>query len=300
MQKTLEIPGRGQLAAAAYMCAAVALFSCLDAAAKFLTVTRQFPVAEIVWVRFAGQTALMVALVGFLNLRRLLATTRLFHQALRSLLMAATTACNFLALLHLRLDQTVTIIFLAPLTVALLAGPLLGEWPGWRRLAAIGAGFLGVAIAIRPGATGLDIGVLFAFGAMFAYAFFMLMTRYVSAFDPPMVTLFYSMLAGALLGAPLAWQNWVWPETTLDWILFPALGVFGGVGHYFFILAYRRALAAFVSSLIYVQFLGMIALGYLVFGDIPTLWTLAGAAVIIASGLYLLHRERAAGGQRPR
>lgn len=284
---------------AVFMCTAVALFSCLDASAKYLTTRRGLPVAEIVWVRFAGQTAFMLALVGLLNLRRLVATRRLFHQSLRSLLMAATTGFNFLALERLRLDQTITIIFLAPLVVALLAGPFLGEWPGWRRLLAILAGFGGVLVAVRPAAGGLDLGVLLALGAMLSYALFMLMTRYLAAFDPPLVTLFYAMLAGTFLGAPLALPQWVWPAGTLDWVLLAGLGAFGGLGHYFFVLAYRRALASFVSSLIYVQLLAMTALGYAVFGDVPDLWTLLGAAIIVASGLYLFHRERVTSGQRP-
>ncbi len=206
--------------------------------------------------------------------------------------MAATTAANFLALQYLRLDQTVTIVFLAPLMVALLAGPFLGEWVGWRRLAAIVAGFFGVLVAVHPGADSLNIGVLFAFSAMLAYALFILLTRYLTAFDPPLVTLSYAMFAGTIFGAPIAFAQWTWPAQPVEWLLLCGLGAFGGIGHYLFILAFRLAPAAFVSPFIYTQILAMTGLGYLVFGDAPDIWTLLGAGAVVASGVYLVHRER--------
>ncbi len=94
---------------------------------------------------------MFVPLLGVMSVRALFTTNRLELQIVRSVLMVATTAFNFLALKYLRLDQTITIVFLAPLVVALLAGPLLGEWVGWRRLVAILVGFAGVLIVVRPG-----------------------------------------------------------------------------------------------------------------------------------------------------
>lgn len=300
MQKTARFltvtPARDRWRVAALMCAAVALFSCLDASAKFLATNSGLPVAEIVWARFAGQTLLMLAMVGPLRWPGLFATRRLGAQLSRSVFMAAATAFNFLALQYLRLDQTVTIVFLAPLVVALLAGPFLGEWAGWRRLTAIFIGFLGVVIAVHPGVDSLNLGVLFAFAAMLAYAAFILLTRYVVAHDPPLVTLFYAMLVGTVLGAPIAAGGWVWPARALDWLLLCGLGALGGLGHYLFILAYRMAPAAFVSPFIYTQLLAMTALGYVVFADLPDIWTLIGASVVVASGVYLLHRERVTAG----
>ena len=127
--------------------------------------------------------------------------------------MVSTTACNFLALRHLRLDQTVSVAFLAPLIVALLAGPFLGEWVGWRRLVAIFVGFIGVLIVVHPGIGGLHPAFAYAFGGMLAYAFFMLLTRYLAAHDAPLVMLFYSILLGTFALAPFAIWQWVWPQT---------------------------------------------------------------------------------------
>ena len=133
--------------------------------------------------------------------------------------MVSTTACNFLALRHLRLDQTVSVAFLAPLIVALLAGPFLGEWVGWRRLVAIFVGFIGVLIVVHPGIGGLHPAFAFAFGGMLAYAFFMLLTRYLAAYDAPLVMLFYSILLGTFALAPFAIWQWVWPQTPFEWLL---------------------------------------------------------------------------------
>ena len=141
----------GRLKAILLMCAAVTLFACLDANAKYLGSHFKMPVAEIVWTRFVGQFLLMVALLGPRAVPDLFKTQKFGLQMVRSFLMAATTVCNFVAVQYLRLDQTISIAFLAPLVVALLAGPLLGEYVGWQRALAIVTGFLGILIVIRPG-----------------------------------------------------------------------------------------------------------------------------------------------------
>src|SRR5690606_31764459 len=99
----------------------------------------------------------------------------------------------------------------APLMVALLAGPLLGEWIGQRRFSAILVGFVGVLVAVRPGFGIMHPAVLYAFAAMLAYALFMLLTRHMARFDPPLVTLFYSMFVGAFFGIPFAIADWATP-----------------------------------------------------------------------------------------
>jgi drug/metabolite transporter (DMT)-like permease len=286
---------RDRLKAIGLMVIAVGLFSGLDTAAKFLATRKGLPIAEIVWARFIGQFVLLlmfVPLLGVMSAKALFTTSRLKLQVVRSVLMVATTAFNFLALKYLRLDQTITIVFLAPLMVALLAGPLLGEWVGWRRMVAILVGFAGVLIVVRPGFSAFHPAVIYSLLAMLAYALFMLLTRYMAAFDPPLVTLFYSMFVGAFFGAPLAIAAWVQPPDALSWLLVGSLGILGGAGHYLFIHAYRLAPASAIAPFLYLQLLTMVAFGYGVFGDLPDLWTLAGSAVIVASGVYLFHRER--------
>jgi drug/metabolite transporter (DMT)-like permease len=281
-----------RLKAIGLMCVAITLFSGLDTSAKYLATYADLPVVQIVWMRFLGQFTLMLTLLSALPLSALLATQKLKLELLRSFLMVSTTAGNFLALQYLRLDQTVTVVFLAPLVVALLAGPFLGEWVGWRRLMAILVGFLGILIVVRPGVAGLHPAFLYAFAAMLAYALFMLLTRYLAAYDKPVAMLFYSILLGTTALAPFALWQWVWPASALHWCLLLVLGMLGGTGHYLFIHAYRLAPASTVAPFLYAQLLSMVTFGFVVFGDLPDAWTLLGSAVIIASGIYLIHRER--------
>ena len=281
-----------RLKAIVLMCLAVTLFSCLDCSAKYVVSHSALPTAEVVWMRFVGQVLLMAAILGPLTLPSLLKTQKIGLQLARSCMMAATTTGNFLAVKYLRLDQTVSIAFLAPLVVAALAGPYLGEWVGWRRALAIVVGFIGILIVVRPGFADVNPAYAYSFGAMLAYAIFMLLTRKLSTFDPPLVTLFYAMLVGVIGGAPIAFAHWVWPEGALQWLQLLSLGAFGGLGHFIFIHAYRLAPASAVTPFLYFQLISMMGLGYVVFGDVPDHWTLLGSSVVIASGLYLVHRER--------
>ena len=274
------------------MCIAVSLFSCLDVTAKYLVTHSGLPTVQVVWVRFLGQFAAIVLAFGLLSLPRLIKTAKPKQQVVRSVLLLASTVFNFIAIKTLRLDQAVTVSFLTPLTVALLAGPVLGEWVGWRRLLAIAVGFVGVLVAVRPGIGAFDPAFLFAFGTVFAYAGFQLITRYLAAYDPPEVTLFWSLLAGVVAIAPFALANWVWPSSSFTWLLIVAIGIFAATGHGIFILAYRNADAGTLAPFVYVSLITHVAGGLLVFGHVPDGWTLLGAAIIIASGLYVLWRER--------
>ncbi len=293
--QSLDETARNRLKAIGLMVAAVALFSCLDTAAKYLVTKENLGVWQVVWARCIGQFTLMLILLpafGVIGAKALFTTRRRGLQILRSGLLFGTTAFNFLALEFLRLDQTVTIVFLAPLVVALLAGPLLGEWVGRNRLIAILVGFFGVVVAVRPGLGAIHPAVIYAFAGMLVYALFMLLTRYMAHFDPPLVTLFHSMFVGTFVGAPLAFFSWHAPTSLSAWALLCSLGIFGGVGHWLFLHAYRLAPASSIAPFIYMQLLTMVACGYIVFGDLPDVWTLAGAALIVGSGVYLVHRER--------
>lgn len=280
------------LRAIGLMCVAWALFACLDTTAKYLGTVTDLPAAQVIWMRFLGQFIAMIATLGFLAVPALLRTRRLKAQLIRSFLLLGSTACNFLALRHLRLDQTTTVGFLTPLVVALLAGPFLGEWIGWRRSIAIVVGFAGIVIALRPGIAAIHPAFLFAFASMLCYAVFSLVTRYLAPFDRAEVTLFYSLMAGTLIVAPFALSAWVWPDNGFIWVLLLSMGVYGGLGHYLFILAHRHAPASTVAPFLYISLLTHSAAGFLVFGQTPDAWTVSGALIVILSGLYLLQRER--------
>ena len=289
---SLAAPPGDRLRAIGLMILAVSLFACLDATAKYLVTRANLPLPQIVWMRFLGQLGIMVLALGLLAVPRLFTTKKLGAQLLRSCLLLASTVLNFLALRTLRLDQSLTIQFLAPLVVALAAGPLLGEWVGWRRFLAICIGFCGILVVIRPGFEAVPPGVIFALGCMIAYASFILLTRYISAYDSAEVTLTYSMLAGVLLVAPIAIDQWVWPADEFTWALCISMGIWASIGHFIFIVAYRLAPASMLAPFLYTQLLTTTILGFSIFGDVPDQWTIVGSAIVIASGIYLVHRER--------
>jgi drug/metabolite transporter (DMT)-like permease len=279
------------LAAIGLMVVTFALFACLDTTAKYLVTVTQLPLLEVVWMRFLGQLLGMIVVLGLVALPGLMRASRPGVQIVRSFLLLSSTAFNFLALRHLQLDQTTTINFLAPLATAILAGPLLGEWIGWRRAIAIAIGFCGALVAIRPGFGGVDPAVLFALCTMLSMALFGIITRYLAAFDRSEVTLFYSLLAGAVVMAPFALTEWVWPENVGAWVLLISMGLYGGLGHYAFIIAHRYAPASTLAPFLYLSLITHSTAGFLVFGQAPDRWTLAGAGIVILTGLYLLHRE---------
>jgi drug/metabolite transporter (DMT)-like permease len=281
---------RSRLIAVGLMCGAVLCFAMLDASAKWLS--DHMDPLQVVFARYAGSMLLVSLLLNPWSRPGMLRTQRPLLQWTRSLLLLASTALNFFAIKYLQLAETVSIAFAGPLLVALVSGPLLGEWPGPRRLAAIAVGFLGVLVITRPGFGGMHPAALLSLLGTACYAFYALATRKLAAFDPPETTMFYSGAAGTLLMLPVIPFIWSMPQTTLTWVLMLAIGAFGGFGHWLLILAHRLAPATVLAPFIYSQIVWMIALGWFVFGQFPDRWTFAGAAIVIASGLYLLYRER--------
>jgi drug/metabolite transporter (DMT)-like permease len=287
---------RQRLVAIGLMALATVCFAALDSTAKYLVVRESVPVAEVTWLRFVGHVVFSAIVLWPFALRPSLRSAKPLIQVLRSALMVVTTGFNFVALRYLQLDQTVTIFFLTPLLVAALAGPLLHEWVGWHRVLAIIVGFLGVLVVMHPGLGGLRWAMLLVLVATFGYALYNIATRYLAAFDPPEVTQTYTPLAGAVVMAPFALAAWQWPQDALVWLLFASLGFWGGLGHWLLILAHRHAPAPVLAPFIYLGLIWMSVAGLLIFGDVPMLWTLSGAAIVILSGLYLLARERRAVG----
>jgi drug/metabolite transporter (DMT)-like permease len=277
----------------ALMCGALLCFSCLDGIAKWLT--PRVGLIETTFVRYFFSILLVSLFINPWSQPGLLITKKPWMQAARSLLLFACTALNFLALEHLQLAQTMSIMFLTPLLVALLSGPILGEWVGPRRLAAIGIGFIGVLIVIRPGMGGIHPAAIYTVIGVVFYALYSILTRILASHDSSGTTMFYSGLGGLIVLLPIIPFVWKNPNTFFEFFMMVALGAFGALGHWILIKAYRLAPAPILSPFIYSQIIWMMLIGYLFYNDIPDIWTLAGSTVVIASGLYLLQRERTLG-----
>lgn len=283
---------RTRLVAILLMCGGVVGFAACDATAKWLN--RSLDPMMTTWFRYASNVALVSLVLNPITRPRLYHANRFRLQIIRSALLLACTATNFFALRYLQLTETMTIQFAMPLLVALLAGPMLGEWAGPRRLAAIGVGFLGVLVVTRPGTGALHPAAFLTMFSTVLYAFYAIVTRMLAAHDTTATTLAYSGLVGVVFMTPVLPFVWSSPPSGLHWLMLGAVGGFAAFGHWLLIMAHARAPAPVLSPFIYTQLVWMAALGYLVFGDVPDAWTLAGGAIVIGSGLYLLVWERGA------
>ena len=224
-------------------------------------------------------------------------TTRPVLQIGRSVLLLTSTAVNFFALIYLQLDQALAILFATPFIVAALSVPMLGEKVGRRRWIAICVGFLGVLLVTRPGFGGIHPAAILSVISAICYSLYNIATRAVSRTDSSETSLFYTNLVGAVLMTPMLYFVWTTPRSWFIVMLMIVIGAFGALGHYLLIIAHRLAPPALLAPFMYTQLIWTSLLGYMVFADVPNEWTLAGAVVVTASGLYILYRERKVTGE---
>ncbi len=281
---------RARLKGIGLMCAALACFACLDALAKWLG-TQMDPI-QVVWARYTAALAMILIIFNPVRNPGVFVTRRPWVQAIRSALLFGSTAFNFIALQYLQLDQTVSIMFATPFIVAILSGPFLGEWIGMRRWIAVIVGFLGVLVVTRPWSGDLHWAMLLTFAGTWVYALYNILTRMLAGHDSAATTSIYSVAFGAAVATILVPFIWTTPPTWGAVAGMIAIGAFGAFGHWLLIVAHGYAPPGILAPFIYTQIVWMTALGWLVFAQVPAANTLAGAAIVIASGLYLLYRER--------
>lgn len=275
-------------AGVAWMLLTTLFFLSLDAVAKHLV--SSYPVIQVVWGRFLFHLILAAMILGP-RFGFFVRSANLPLQIVRSILLLATTVLFFFGVRLLPLAEASAIMFTSPILLSILAIPFLGEKVGPYRWAAIFVAFLGALVVVRPGTGVMGVGALFLLGCSFCNAFYQLITRKLRGTDEARTTLLYTALAGtvgASLAVPLVWT----PIAVGDWPLFAALGVFGCLGHFTLIKAFQSAPATVVAPFSYASIIWAILYGFLFFGDLPDFWTLVGASIIAAGGLYILHREK--------
>jgi len=265
-------------------------FTLLDGSAKWLV--QSVPVIVVVWLRFLTHTLIASALLFPLRGRALVRTGHLRWHLVRGLMFCAMTGINFWALQYLQLTVTASIFFTVPILIALVSAPLLGEKLDARRWAAILIGFAGVLVIVRPGSESFHPAMLLSLANAVLYAAFNLMTRKLAAYDSPETIQFLPAVVASVVLAPFALAAWESPQGWREWTLLCLMGVFGGTGHYLLAMAHRYAPASTLAPFLYQQILYMALFGYLVFGSVPDKAVWIGAAIVIASGLYLFARER--------
>jgi drug/metabolite transporter (DMT)-like permease len=268
---------------------AVLVLPIINACAKFLN---SYSVIQITWARYAGHFLFMLLIFAPRSGLDLLRTTRLPLQLTRSSLHCLSAILTFYALGFVALPTATAISFSAPLMVTALAPLVLGERVGFIRWLAVAAGFTGALVVVRPGAGGQDWAVALLLANAAASAVIQLMSRKLAQHDGAIVSNTYMVLVGfVLMSLPLPFV-WRMPTDHVDALVFLGIGVTGGLGHYLLVRAFELAPAVFVSPFTYGQILGATLISYLVFGQLPDVWTWVGAAIIVASGLFILYWER--------
>ncbi len=289
---TTDTTSAGQsdpLKAILLMCLGVSMFPFLNTGVKLLTA--HYPIIEIVWARFTGHLVVMLAVFLPGNGWSILRARRPAIQITRSLLLLGSTAFFVSAIGFVPLATASAIGFSSPIIVTALSVPLLGESVGPRRWAAVLAGFLGVLIVVRPGSD-LPPATLLLLGSATCYALYQIATRRSSQHDTAETGIIYAALVGTIVMSALVPFDFETPHRLFDAALLASLGVFGGVGHYFVIRAFRLGPAALISPLGYLELVGTTTLGYVVFNNFPDSWTWIGAGLIVASGVYIALREQ--------
>lgn len=277
------------------MCATSLIFALQDAFSRKLG--GEYPALLIVMIRYWVFGLFVIALVSRQpgGLRRAVRTRRPWTQFLRGMILVVETALMIRAFVSLGLVGTHAIFTAYPLLVAALSGPILGEKVGWRRWAAIGIGFVGILIILRPGSTSLNTGAVLAFACALMFAVYGLLTRHVARDDPAQVSFFWTGVAGAITATALGIWHWEWLAPA-DWIWMGLLCVCGLLSHYLLIRAYELAEASALQPFAYTQLVWVSFIGVLVFGEVLHANVVIGAVIVVAAGLFTLWRARVRAG----
>lgn len=288
-------PGRTSrpLLGVLYMGVACAIFPVMNGLVKLLAAT--YDPAQIVWFRVTMHVVL-VALVFLPRLGTgLFRTHRIGAQLVSSVCMLLSTLCFFSAVKFVGVAEAISVSFIGPILVVLLAWPMLGERVTPLGFAAVLLGFVGVLVVIRPGSSVFQWASMLLVGSAAAYAVYQIVIRRLGATDHPATTIFYSVLLGAILMSgvlPFAWKS---PVSLRDWVLLCSLGAFGGFGHYCVAKAMTFAPASLIAPLNYTQMIGSVIVGYLLFAEVPDLYTWLGTVLIVAAGLVTGWQTRVQG-----
>jgi drug/metabolite transporter (DMT)-like permease len=260
-----------------------------DATSKYLSGT--LPSIEIAWIRFLVFALIMVPAMLPGSPLYALRTSRLGLQGLRGAALLGSSLLFISGLRFLPIAEASATSFISPLFVTALSIVFLSESVGVRRWLATAVGLIGVLIILRPGTSAFHLAAFFPVVSALAWAGTLVMTRMLSGKESTITTMTYSAIVG--LGILTALVPLVWVAPSWHDIMFGILiGVSSTAGQWIVVLAFRYADASVLAPFSYTQLLWVSLLGFLIFGEVPDVWTVTGAAFIVASGLYTAHRER--------
>ena len=286
---------------------AVLVFTSMDGLIKYASDTYGYPTGELIFVRnlFA-----FIPLIGYMLVvekRLQLKTSQPWGHFWRGVFGVSAMYCYFLSYKLLPLSDAIALGLSGPIFLTTLSVPLLGEKVGWRRWSAVVVGFIGVVIMTRPGSGVFDPSALVPLIAAFFYALAMISIRKMSANEPPTTIVFYftafAMLA-SLITLPfghfdpdLAWRM---PSGAKEIGFLVLIGTMGGAAQIALTTAFRRASVSIVAPFDYMALVYGFLIGFLIFGESPDRYLIVGGIVVVASGIYIIHRETVLARERRR
>jgi drug/metabolite transporter (DMT)-like permease len=268
----------------------VLCFTLLDTTVKVLA--ERYPVPLLVWARYLVQLLAIVLWLAPQMGVGLLRTRRVRLQLVRGAILPLSSLCFFSALKYLPLAEATAINYGTPILVIVLAVIFLGERMTRPRIALVLAGVAGMFLIVRPGSAVFHGAAFLVLGASLLFGTFQILTRKLASEDSRVLQ-FYPALVGTLLMTVLL--PWFGTDVQMPWVdvaLVTVSGLLGTIGHFLFILAFQRAPASALTPFTYVHLIWATLAGWIVFGNFPDAWTLAGMAVIGGSGLLVTLHER--------
>ena len=267
-------------------------FSMLDTTVKWLLQLQTIPLIEIIWLRFLSQAVVSGVVLAPRYKGAMFRIQKKRLQLLRAVLLGTMTGCNFWSIQFLQLTETASILFSAPLIVAVISHFWLQQRLRKAQWITIITGFIGVLIVVRPSSRAIHPAIfLMVFNAVL-FAIFNLLTRHLAQYENPAAMQWYSAMGPVVLFAPWALPGFVMPHNTFELVLVISAGLWGGLGHYVWARAHQYANAATLAPFNYQQLLYMAFWGWLVFGDVPPSAVFVGGSIIAASGIYLLWEQK--------
>jgi drug/metabolite transporter (DMT)-like permease len=274
-----------------FMVIAMALFAANDAGTKYAAAT--LPVSEVMVLRGAFAIAFLLAILVWRG--ELRETPKIFdwQVSLRGFAEAVTGMLLISALALIPLGNVITIIQLVPFLMTIIAALMLGERVGWRRWLAVAAGFIGVLLVVKPASGAFDSASLFALAATFTILLRDMLARSIGTRVPAFIVALGSIVAGVAIGAVGSlFQTWRAPDAATLLALLTS-GIFLVLAQFFIVLAYRGTELSAVAPFRYSIVVFAVVYGFIVFHEVPDAWSLAGMAVVVLAGVYVLHREAA-------
>lgn len=273
-----------------YMLFAFVMFTGIDTLSKLMGQDGYHPV-QISWGRLVIQLILLLPFVMRTGFKQVVSTGHPYMQTVRGIVMIIAAIAFVAGLETLPLATMTSINFVSPFLITILSIFFLKEHVGYHRWVAIAIGFTGALIVIRPGAGAFDIGALYALTAALAWAVGVVTTRYVQREDNALTTIFYTVAIGTVVSSFIVAPYWKPIEGNALYYLV-GIGLLSTAGQLLMIASLRHAEPSVVAPFTYTQLIWATLIGYVVFGDFPDSWTWIGSGIIIASGLYVWHRER--------